>query len=377
MPLLPKIRIEEQPSCFIIDSDEETGSEGTQSVENNGTNYTFNDMCEDLLVGVHNPLSTKEVATEKATNKLDDDNNLSLGVNGSRCIQEEEEAGFDDFEFEFQSIDEAEQTEHILKVRVHANFCMRCGTGFVQKKKLNMHLEKNECTANTCGSETPLTCSICGRGFFRRNCLRHHFMLHAQTKPFKCKKCSRSFTTQRDLYKHYRKHKDYRPFICELCPKAYQLPKHLAAHRRRDHARERPYVCRVCPKRFNKPRNLIAHKKKHASKKPFKCKFCKLRYAQNSIRNIHMRTHTNSGELRFLCEICGLTHIRWIKLIPALERRQSDDSIICLEEDEFEKAKEKPRQQGGIIRRMQSSESSDSVEIVEDPLQFTIDLVDE
>ncbi|XP_055850599.1 zinc finger protein 501-like [Episyrphus balteatus] len=353
------------------DSDEWTDTDSNKSIERNGDDLTSSrDPFEDVF-NSEDPLNVNDNKTIDLTNDRDALSPLTYLEDGQSPKEQ------DDFEFDFQTIDEAEQTEHILKVRVHANFCMRCGTGFVQQKTLNIHLEKNECSANTNSTEMPLTCSICGQSFFGIKCLRHHFMRHAQTRPFKCKNCPLSFVTQRDLYSHYRSHKDYRPFICDLCPKAYHSSKDLLAHKR-NHVVEHAYGCRLCPRRFKKSKYLAAHKRKHDAKKPFKCKFCRRSYAQNSLRNMHMRTHTISkkGLLKFLCEICGLTHVRsrsvWAKLMPTTERRQSNDSNICLGDN----SKEDPRP-WSKNRRRKSSESSDSVQIIEDPLQFTIDLVDE
>ncbi|XP_042565083.1 zinc finger protein 850 isoform X3 [Clupea harengus] len=179
------------------------------------------------------------------------------------------------------------------------------------------------------GNERPYLCSVCGRGFARRETLRRHDRIHTGEKPHHCTVCGKYFREAFHLSKHHTVHSGEKNYKCGLCGKdfgyAQSLKRHAKLHQKGEleevpttpggenlnsytnsgamnqdrgqgnssyysysqdvkpqgsHSQPPPrlYTCAICWKSFRHHFHLTAH---------------------------HQTVHETGGEKLFSCEVCG------------------------------------------------------------------------
>lgn len=180
------------------------------------------------------------------------------------------------------------------------------------------------------GEIRPYLCSVCGRGFARRETLRRHDRIHTGEKPHHCSVCGKYFREAFHLSKHHTVHSGEKNYKCILCGKdfgyAQSLKRHGKLHQKgeleevpttpgienlnsypssggnliqggqsstssfypysqdvKPHASNtqpppRLYTCAICWKSFRHHFHLTAH---------------------------HQTVHEGGGEKLFSCEVCG------------------------------------------------------------------------
>ncbi|XP_061112085.1 uncharacterized protein LOC133137768 [Conger conger] len=80
------------------------------------------------------------------------------------------------------------------------------------------------------GRERPFLCSVCGRGFSRRETLRRHDRVHTGEKPYHCDVCGKDFREAFHLTKHRTVHSGEKNYKCELCGKEFGYAQSLKRH---------------------------------------------------------------------------------------------------------------------------------------------------
>ncbi|KAJ8389438.1 hypothetical protein AAFF_G00119760 [Aldrovandia affinis] len=80
------------------------------------------------------------------------------------------------------------------------------------------------------GRERPFLCSVCGRGFSRRETLRRHDRVHTGEKPYHCSVCGKDFREAFHLTKHRTVHSGEKNYKCELCGKEFGYAQSLKRH---------------------------------------------------------------------------------------------------------------------------------------------------
>lgn len=80
------------------------------------------------------------------------------------------------------------------------------------------------------GEVRPYLCSICGRGFARRETLRRHDRIHTGEKPHNCTVCGKYFREAFHLSKHHTVHSGEKNYKCVLCGKDFGYAQSLKRH---------------------------------------------------------------------------------------------------------------------------------------------------
>ncbi|XP_026140243.1 uncharacterized protein LOC113116349 [Carassius auratus] len=80
------------------------------------------------------------------------------------------------------------------------------------------------------GDVRPYLCSVCGRGFARRETLRRHDRIHTGEKPHHCTVCGKYFREAFHLSKHHTVHSGEKNYKCILCGKDFGYAQSLKRH---------------------------------------------------------------------------------------------------------------------------------------------------
>ncbi len=80
------------------------------------------------------------------------------------------------------------------------------------------------------GDVRPYLCSVCGRGFARRETLRRHDRIHTGEKPHHCTVCGKYFREAFHLSKHHTVHSGVKNYKCILCGKDFGYAQSLKRH---------------------------------------------------------------------------------------------------------------------------------------------------
>lgn len=146
-----------------------------------------------------------------------------------------------------------------------------------------------------------LSCSVCGKVFYRQKSLDLHMLVHTGEKPYLCDVCGKGFIRKESLMTHQRLHSNVRSFTCDTCGKSFYLRNHLNRHKA-VHTQQKPYKCQYCDKAFSNTGNLKRHVFLHTGEKPYTCDYCGKGFIQNVTMQAHRLTHT--GMKPFKCH-CG------------------------------------------------------------------------
>ncbi|XP_063048286.1 zinc finger protein 239-like [Engraulis encrasicolus] len=168
-------------------------------------------------------------------------------------------------------------------------------------------------------------CTLCGKTFASRACLKVHMRIHSGHRPFKCQMCGADFTRSDRLAEHMTIHSgaedDYdtqsRPtkrkkrlrrgelgHLCDECGKSFRSASCLQAHLD-GHAQLRSHKCDFCDTCFIHKSDLRRHLQGHMGR-PYPCKECGREFRRADTLRKHMRRHT--GERPFSCVPCGKTY---------------------------------------------------------------------
>ncbi|XP_055375060.1 putative uncharacterized protein DDB_G0271606 isoform X2 [Condylostylus longicornis] len=116
-----------------------------------------------------------------------------------------------------------------------------------------------------------LECSVCSRGFKKKEHLAQHMKLHAGLRPFKCSEpgCTKAFSRKEHLMRHIVSHTGKKMFCCDMCQKFFSrkdnLNKHKRTHSEQSSNSRNQFVCNVCYKSFVVKMYYLQHKLLHVN----------------------------------------------------------------------------------------------------------------
>ena len=135
--------------------------------------------------------------------------------------------------------------------------CKICVKNFKSSLELLSHREikhKSE--------KQPYTCHICENSYSDRRGLKNHLSTH-KDKSFPCQVCPKNFATLKSFKVHMRLHEDSnmaKPFTCSICNRGFNKKEYLTNHHR-VHSGERPFSCEFCNESFAHSSTLSLHRK--------------------------------------------------------------------------------------------------------------------
>jgi PR domain zinc finger protein 5 len=194
--------------------------------------------------------------------------------------------------------------ERHMNVHFRNYVCKDCGTGFVTKYRLKVHVKSMHVGGN-------FPCIICSKVFTTHQKHKNHVdTVHKMVKRFKCTKCPERFSEYFRRQKHMVEEHGVAPlrYKCNVCDKSFDRRYTLSRHMKRDHLEERDYECNVCSYKCFTKNELIIHMIKHNGERIHECSVCKKSYARKKTLKEHMRIHNN--DRRFACAVCGQAFVQ-------------------------------------------------------------------
>ncbi|XP_073964230.1 zinc finger protein 639-like [Choristoneura fumiferana] len=182
--------------------------------------------------------------------------------------------------------------------------CKDCGTGFVTKYRLKVHIKSMHV-----GGSYP--CEICKKVYTTYQKYKNHVdTVHNMVKRFKCPKCPERFSEYFRRQKHLVEIHNVAPlqYKCNVCDKSFDRRYTLSRHMKRDHLEERDFQCQLCSYKCFTNNELTVHMIKHNGERIFECNVCKKSYARKKTLKEHMRIHNN--DRRFACAVCGQAFVQ-------------------------------------------------------------------
>lgn len=210
-----------------------------------------------------------------------------------------------------------------LHMNVHfRNYvCSQCGTGFVTKYRLKVHIKSMHVNGS-------FPCDVCTKIYTTQQKLKNHIdTVHKMVKRFKCPKCSERFSEYFRRQKHLVEAHGVAPlqYKCNVCDKSFDRRYTLLRHMKRDHLEERDYHCDMCTYRCFTNNELRVHMVKHNGERIHECSVCKKSYARKKTLREHMRIHNN--DRRFACAVCGQTFVQKCSLKGHIKTHHIEYSI--------------------------------------------------
>ncbi|XP_043200936.1 uncharacterized protein LOC122369894 [Amphibalanus amphitrite] len=198
-----------------------------------------------------------------------------------------------------------------------------CERRFDSQKRLTHHLLQHL-------AGPPWRCKLCDKEFRSKYSLRDHVRTHSGQKPFECEICAMRFSLRSNLAMHMRYvHQNDRRFKCTLCGKGYKRRQLLQYHML-SHEGVRPLSCPHCPMKMIYPQHLKLHLQTHSGEKPHRCDVCSKAFSRRDNLRAHMFTHSNKKP--FECRQCGMGFVRKMALLQHMEHfshgEHPDDYVI-------------------------------------------------
>ncbi|CAG9789645.1 unnamed protein product [Diatraea saccharalis] len=211
--------------------------------------------------------------------------------------------------------------ERHMNVHFRNYVCKDCGTGFVTRYRLKVHVKSMHV-----GGSFP--CEICKKVFTTQQKHNSHVnTVHKMLKRFKCTKCPERFSEYFRRQKHMVEEHGVAPlqYKCNVCDKSFDRRYTLSRHMKRDHLEERDFQCHLCSYKCFTNNELRVHMIKHNGERIFECSVCKKSYARKKTLKEHMRIHNN--DRRFACAVCGQAFVQKCSLKGHLKTHHHEYSL--------------------------------------------------
>ncbi|CAB3261118.1 unnamed protein product [Arctia plantaginis] len=211
--------------------------------------------------------------------------------------------------------------ERHMNVHFRNYVCKDCGTGFVTRYRLKVHVKSMHIDGTH-------PCEVCGKIFSTPQKHKNHVnTVHKLMKRFKCTKCPERFGEYFRRQKHMVQVHGLAPlrYKCNVCEKSFDRRYTLSRHMKRDHLEERDYQCELCSYKCFTKNELRVHMVKHNGERIYECSVCKKAYARKKTLKEHMRIHNN--DRRFACAVCGQAFVQKCSLKGHLKTHHLEYSM--------------------------------------------------
>ncbi|XP_046628393.1 zinc finger protein 678-like [Neodiprion virginianus] len=192
--------------------------------------------------------------------------------------------------------------------------CLQCGKLFENQLALRTHV----CVD---GKTRPHICEVCNKGFSDGYTLKRHVVTHLPEKPYKCGQCAKSFTQKSRLNKHIAGHgvvieESQTTWKCVQCGEAFatcdDADNHYKTHDEKitlieELTASKMYHCEFCNSFFSDLDNLKTHQNLHSVEKPYSCNQCMTVYKSYAEAVLHWKEHPRifKVSIAFSCDICS------------------------------------------------------------------------
>ncbi|XP_048523122.1 zinc finger protein 12-like [Dendroctonus ponderosae] len=348
MQVKEEIKIEEQDLSGLVKIEDEASSESTYEQAANAAqvNQHYCSICSICFINKSNfNIHLNECHAEVGKIKIEEQD-LFVRVK----TEDEASSNLSSSETAHEQAANAAQINN----QHSCNICSRC---FINKSKLNMHLNEchaqggkitaeeeelpvlikteDELTSNLSSTQTTdpqaartklkkYKCNFCWAFFADKSNLDVHLARHSENHPFECDICGLKFKRIRQLTIHHNTHTKKRQFNCDICNKTFVLHSELFFHMK-THSDQRPYACDICSSKFKKRYQLVKHRNNHMILTEYTCSICDKTFVIERFYKDHLKTHSEEGPLQ--CDICNiqfklkdtlLQHCRAVHSEPAI-----------------------------------------------------------
>ena len=221
---------------------------------------------------------------------------------------------------------------HMIKqhdVNVPLKYCELCGKGFKLQFYLKAHIKKIH------NAQKKFPCSDCEYEASSNRMLSYHTnTAHSEAKPFQCEVCKKSFKMKGLLVTHVKQvHANVAKFSCEQCSYVTKTQFQLKVHIDSIHSNLRPFSCDTCKATFKVKSSLNNHIKSVHQKEQYPCRFCEVKFNNNTTRQSHETVVHKGGSLaKFKCEYenCDFNGKSRIDLTKHSFVHGGEKPIICV-----------------------------------------------
>ncbi|XP_012231405.1 zinc finger protein 665-like [Linepithema humile] len=213
--------------------------------------------------------------------------------------------------------------------------CLQCGKLFESQEALRVHV----CVD---GKNRPHICEVCSKGFSDGYTLKRHIVTHLPEKPYKCSQCSKSFTQKSRLNKHVASHcivieSNQTVWKCIQCGEAFiscdDADVHCKVHDEKitlieELSTSKLYHCEFCNSHFTDVNNLNAHQDQHVIERPYTCNTCTITYKSFAEAVLHWKEHPRLFKVLvvFLCTVCN-KDMKELSLLYKHKQKRHDHAL--------------------------------------------------
>jgi len=223
--------------------------------------------------------------------------------------------------------------EHVMKVHQENNVCLICKKSFPDGSvKLVSHISHHH------PPNKDFKCEVCGKAYAFQEQLDKHSQkpgIHDKSRWLhKCNDCGERFFLHEEMLKHRREahiNRTTKAHYCSVCNKGYAKRDSLKAHFN-THLKISPHTCdfESCGKKFTTRYHLLRHMRLHTSRETYPCPICGIafpiiEYVKRHIDRAHLKKSAHSEDFIARPRVrCGGIYIPRVKHVDTMEPKEVD-----------------------------------------------------
>ncbi|XP_042885941.1 zinc finger protein 845-like [Penaeus japonicus] len=214
-------------------------------------------------------------------------------------------------DFDLEADSESSATDHNTPKRKKCNRkrnhrCNECAKLFPSQAHLKEHKVSHS-------NEQSYSCSICLKGFKRKNALNKHVRIfHPDGAERVLCTCGRVFASKELMCKHQAGSGSHRLLVCPVCGALYKtkqsLDSHMMLHKEsKCYGKDDswPFTCSICSERFSSKASLSNHIASAHSNQDFKCTLCEKTCKTKQLLSQHLLRKHKMGSTEYPCPVCS------------------------------------------------------------------------